>query len=288
MSEFLRRGMHWVLYRLRLRLPRTMARLSRELPLRSVSALYTPSPSSGLQPARIPRVVHQTWLTPRLGRSHAKALSAFRSRNPDFSFQFFDDVAIERYMEDHFGNHPVHEVFRNAVYGPMRTDIWRYCLLFERGGVYCDIGKAINIPLRELTSHSSAVISWEERNPEPFRPSSVVSDRLEHPDRRVINWALMFEPRHPLLESVIDGIVDKYPRFRARPFTDPKQAILELTGPIHLTECVHAFAETSALEGIRQAGINFEGAGQWELPGSYVRYLESPPYILAKDQVIVR
>ena len=43
-----------------------------------------------------------------------------------------------------------------------KVDVWRYCILYREGGVYCDIDSALAIPLRELLKDDpSEVISFE-------------------------------------------------------------------------------------------------------------------------------
>ena len=65
-------------------------------------------------------------------------------------------------MQKEFGRHPIYEVFQNAQFGPMKSDIWRYCILYRRGGVYCDIGKSMPVPIRrEVTAHATAGIAGE-------------------------------------------------------------------------------------------------------------------------------
>ena len=284
-ATFIRRSHHWIMYRLRLRAPRFWARIEFELPLRPASKVYTEVAPSGRV---IPNVVYQTWTAPLFGRTHVRELERFRALNADHAFRFFSDADISDYMAREYGQHPVYEVFKNACFGPLKTDIWRYCLLYQRGGVYCDIGKSIGISLTQLIPEgASTVLSWEKRGASPFSPPAAVSSQLQHPDKVNINWALMFAPAHPLLKRVIDGIVDKYPTYKGRLFETPKSEILRFTGPVHLTECVLAAVEAGELASAYQAGIEFHGSAHWGVPGSWVRYAEHAPYELARLKPIV-
>ncbi len=153
LSTFLQQSRNWIMYRLRLRAPKFWARVEFELPLRPATKVYTEVPASGKV---IPNVVYQTWTAPLFGRTHVKALERFRMINADYSFRFFSDADIAAYMEREFGQHPVYDVFKNACFGPLKTDIWRYCILYQRGGVYCDIGKSISMPLKQLIPEGAA------------------------------------------------------------------------------------------------------------------------------------
>lgn len=281
-----RKAWHWLVFRLHIRLPRIMAVVERQLPLRGVDDdVYTTLPDLGWA---IPSTVYQTWTAGGFGRSHRATIRALRKRNASFSFVFYDDAMIEDYMERYYGDHPIHDVFKNAQFGALRTDIWRYALLYERGGIYIDISKSIDLPLaRLLTPIAPALISWEGKA-SPFEPSARARSVLQHPDNILLNWALMFAPRHPLLKRVIDGIVDKYPDYRGIAFREPKQAILDFTGPHHLTECLLAAADAGEMDTAVQASTDFLDRAQWYAPGAWVRYLERPAYDIARDRVIVR
>ncbi|MEO6080244.1 MAG: glycosyltransferase [Steroidobacteraceae bacterium] len=272
-------------HRLRVRAPSLCALLSGELPLRTIPDLSINRPRTS---HAIPNVVYQTWKSPLFGRTHSRLLSEFRALNSDFSFQFFDDQQLAaEYMDAAYAGHPIREIFRNSCFGPMKVDIWRYCILFERGGWYCDINKSALVPLRELVSaNTSGIISYERNN---FRAGleEQGSTEIQHAGKVVSNWIFGFERGHPLLAQVIDGIVAKYRSYKGRVVEDPKKEILRFTGPEHLTQCVHEYAMTHGMSGIKQAGIDFDGRSIVEMPGSYVRYIQRPCYELARNTVIV-
>lgn len=262
-----------------------MAALERQLPLKPVEGVYNTVPDRGWA---IPSTVYQTWTENAFGRSHRRSLQQLRHRNPEFSFVLYDDAIIEDYMRQSYADHPIFKIFSGAELGPMRTDIWRYCILYERGGIYLDISKSIGLALsRLITPGTSAVISWEGKT-SAFNPSETARAVLQHPDKVMLNWALMTSPRHPLLKRVIDGIVDKYPRYKGQIFAKPKQAILDFTGPHHLTECLLAAADAGEMNDAVQTSTDFFDTAQWHAPGTWVRYVRRAPYDLARDRIIVR
>ncbi len=94
---------------------------------------------------RIPPVVYQTWEENLFGRRHLRALERFREINGDLQFILMDRTQRDAYMAESWGHHPVHAIYRGAQFGPMRADIFRYCLLHERGGYYFDAGNMPNV-----------------------------------------------------------------------------------------------------------------------------------------------
>src|SRR5271168_1901895 len=120
MRSFLTKAIHWLFYRISIRQPKLVALLAGELPIRPVSHLYTDvAPWQN----KIPNVVYQTWIEASFGRSHRNALAAFRRRNAEFSFRFFSDADIDGFMAQQFGDHPIYDVYKNAQFGPLKTDI---------------------------------------------------------------------------------------------------------------------------------------------------------------------
>jgi len=266
-----------------------MAHLMGELPLVSVTNLYQKvSLRSGLDIATefgIPKNIYQTWMQPALGKSHAAALAHFKALNPDFSFWLYDSKDMDAYMLEFYGAHPIFEIYTNAQFGPLRTDIWRYCILFERGGFYFDINKMVEAPLNTIVDPTDvAVISYEKNLLPTYLPQG--PGVLTQPDRLILNWGFGFAKGHPILAAVINNIVADYPKFKNAHVPNVKEAVLNLTGPHQLTKTIHELAASSKLS-MREAGIDFYGHGNANVHGSWVRYAAMPSYSRATDGVIV-
>jgi mannosyltransferase OCH1-like enzyme len=267
-----------------LRYPRTMARVLGELPLKSLRPIY--SVASDLE-QNIPNNVYQTWQIDRVGQTHLSELARFRAQNREYSFHFFDQRQMNEYMETYFKRDEILNVYRRAKYGPLKADIWRYCILWERGGVYFDINKMPGIPLAQLIDKADLAIISFERNPSPSRCSPSVASQLLFPHNNVLNWGLMFAKGHPFLRLVIDGIVEKASTFAGREVSSVKSSILALSGPHHLTECLYKYIEKSGADHIKQAGIDFFSEGSVEIRRAFVRYVTMPSYALSASGVIL-
>src|SRR5579871_2013773 len=239
------------------RFPKLLSTLTLQYPLKEVTGVYSePGALAESGANTIPRVVYQTWGSREFGRTHRKWLGKFRSLNPDYQFVLYDDRSMDAFMNEHYSDHEILEVYRHAKLGPLRTDIWRYCILYNRGGFYCDINKFISTPFASLAGDGvNAVISYEA-NLYEGRQGAI--DGIQMPENNAINWALGFSKQHPLLARVIDGIVRKYPQVKGVEFSDPRLATLRFTGPIHLTECLHDYARTVGVGSeTRQVGVDF-------------------------------
>jgi len=266
------------------RYPRTMARLLGELPMQSLRPIYS---VTGDLEQNIPNNVYQTWQIDKVGRTHLSELAKFRAQNSDYSFHFYDQEQMDQYMETYFKGDDILGVYQRAKYGPLKTDIWRYCILWERGGVYFDINKKPGIPLAQLVGKADLGIISFERNPSPVCCPPSVASQLLFPHNNVVNWGLMFAKGHPFLRQVIDRIVEKAPSLVGREVSNVKNSILALSGPHHLTECLYDYIEENGSSGLTQAGLDFFAKGSVEIRRAFVRYVTRSSYSLSASGVIL-
>jgi len=195
---------------------------------------------------------------------------------------------MDEYMSTYFKGEPILDVYRRANCGPLRADIWRYCILWERGGAYFDINKLPGASLSKIIAPQDTAIISFELNASPVRCPPSVASQLQFPDKMVLNWGMMFEKGHPLLRFVIDGIVEKAPNYLGREVSDIKNAIIALSGPHHLTECLYKYIERNGADDIKQAGIDFFGTAIVNVRGAFVRYTTMPSYSLSAGEAILR
>lgn len=256
----------------------------RELPLRELAD----QPATVASPAsKIPPIIIQTWEDRLFGKSHLKEMAKFRALNPEFSFELWDQAQRLDYLQQHWGHHPIFAIYQRSAFGPMRTDIFRYCLLAERGGFYFDISKGCAVPLRTLYGPESTAVITFEPHTSPFTCHPTAAARLLHPDKLALQWGFGFAPGHPLLLRMIENICAAYPQYQGKSFASPKDAIRELTGPLMFTRSLHEVFTAEPHPQVVQAGVDFNGHGIFALKGSKVRYMTVPSYTKAKNCPIV-
>lgn len=267
----------WYLYKL-------TAIFAFEFPL--VSLGDTPATIEFTYP-NIPPFVHQTWSSDRFGKTHARQLAVFRNKNPDLTFLLYDDAKMHAYMGDNWRTHEIYQIFARARYAQVATDIFRYCLIYERGGFYFDISKALQTPIRSLLgAHSTGLITYEHRI-WPTVGSQTECETTPYRDNVVAQYGFGFAKGHPLLGAVIKRICEAYPAYKGKVFKTPKTAILSFTGPEMFTEALRDYRSRQHDEALMQAGVDFNGEAIWKLKGAYVRFFSAPPYKHARQDAIV-
>lgn len=164
----------------------------------------------------IPKIIHQTFKTAKLPFITRWHISRFRKRNPEYSYEFYDDERIASFLQEHFDN----EVFRQYQrlnIGAAKADFFRYAVMLKKGGVYIDVDSAINSRLNNFILADDVAIISRERNQGLF-----------------VQWALIFEPGHPFMQKTLEMVLDNI-RNNSYP-----NDVHKMTGPQVYSDAIHA------------------------------------------------
>jgi mannosyltransferase OCH1-like enzyme len=235
---------------------------------------------------KIPLKVWQTWKTAHLPLRIARTVRRFRNNNPEYTHRLLTDLECSQFIEEHFGGTRTEQAyFRiNPAFGAARADFWRYCILFKYGGIYLDIDSTCVTPLRNIISgDDSAVLSQEKNLVDAWRADlSILNESaflakppttlLERPGNVFLQWFLIFTPKHPLLEAVIDNVTDavlKYREFSPNDRPGGHARTIYLTGPLRFTDTIWKAlaADPELINNLRIDGIDFQGKAIFQFPG---------------------
>ena len=86
----------------------------------------------------IPLNIYQTWHTKELPPLMKNIVNNITKNNPAFNYHLFDDSDCRNFILHNFDN-DVLNAFDTLVPGAYKADLWRYCVLYKKGGVYLDI-----------------------------------------------------------------------------------------------------------------------------------------------------
>ena len=178
--------------------------------------------------AIIPLHIYQTWHTKKLPPKMHECVDKLKRDNPEFTHHLYDDDDCREFIHDNF-EPEVLEAFDKMIPGAYKADLWRYCILYKKGGIYLDIKFQCQkgFKLLELCDKNYLVL---ER---PFAGKINISDELNMinshhyfnniykkidvnfwPDRRIgiYNAVMVSEPQNPLLWKCIQKIVNNVNR----------------------------------------------------------------------------
>jgi mannosyltransferase OCH1-like enzyme len=111
-------------------------KLSNEMYLKNI--INKPYPLKQNYNSVIPLNIFQTWHTKNLPPLMADAVNKIKLLNPRFNYELFDDNDCREFIEKNF---PIEvlKAYDSLIPGAYKADLWRYCILYKRGGIYLDI-----------------------------------------------------------------------------------------------------------------------------------------------------
>jgi len=261
------------------------ALLDLEFPLRKVS-LVEPSERS-CETGPIPRRVVQTWPDDRIGRSHLKSVREFRDTNPGFAFQVFTNADQQDYMNSAYRGEEILKIFNRGKSPVLRADIFRYSFLLDQGGIYIDLSKRLRTPLQQFVTGTSHIILSHERNRVPENCGVHTDPSFEQHEFLFVQWCIMSAPNNRFLHRMLENICRYSVKYEGIRFRSPKQAILELTGPIMWTRSVWEEILANGTRDYEVVDFDFGEPGFPRIPGSYVRFLPLGHYSRARDEIVL-
>jgi len=163
----------------------------------------------------IPLHVYQTWHSKDLPPKMAECVRLMKKTNPEFQFHLYDDTDCRNFIADNF-EADVLDAYDRIIPGAFKADLWRYCILYDRGGVYLDIKYKCNpgVSLADLTKGEECFVR---------EYSGDGSGLAENP---VYTGVMISPPKNPKFMNCIQRIVENVrKKYYGRNNTDP-------TGPM--------------------------------------------------------
>ncbi len=234
----------------------------------------------------IPCNVYQTWENNLFGKTHAASILEFRGLNPHLNFFLYTAKERDLYMRKHYESTRIYEIYQKANFGQIKADIFRYCIIYERGGYYFDISKGMTLPLNTLHKPSSDFFLSNENTSSLVPPDPKIFSRVSHPTKLFAQYGFGFSAHHPILARVLSNIEAYSWLFEGKTFQDPARQIRIFTGPGMFIRSIHEEILSSNMNLIETAGLDFNGASIFSQPGSHMRYRQFAPYDLVTNSIL--
>jgi hypothetical protein len=87
---------------------------------------------------KIPLDIYQTWYTKNLPPAMKRCVDRLKFDNPEFTHHLYDDKMCREFIKNKFDK-SVLQAFDKLKPGAYKADLWRYCILYKKGGIYLDI-----------------------------------------------------------------------------------------------------------------------------------------------------
>lgn len=158
----------------------------------------------------IPKRIIQTDKSSDIPLRSRAAVANIRLLNPDFEYQFFDDMQVEEFINTQFPEY--RHVFQSFAIPIQRYDFFRYLAIYRFGGFYFDMDILLASDLAELLNWGCVFpferLTWSDYLREQYGM-----------DWEVGNYAFGATPGHPFIHAIIENCV------RAQKDTEWRKAI---------------------------------------------------------------
>ena len=137
----------------------------------------------------IPKKIYQTWKTQNLPKKVSTLHKNMMIKNPEYEHIIYTDEQMNDFMNSN-AEKDIRDLYWRMNHIVAKADIWRYTILYERGGIYLDIDSMINKSLNGLIENEDQAIITAEKNQNLF-----------------VQWALIFNKNHKVLENTLTNIM---------------------------------------------------------------------------------
>ncbi len=188
----------------------------------------------------IPKTIHQTYShVSKLPPALADNIAGIKALNPGWTHILYNDVDIESFILQNYGDRILQYYHRiDAIYGAARADLFRYLLMYKKGGVYLDVKSSIVRPLDETLLESDRYLLSQWHNGKGEQHANWGLHRDLHgiiEGGEFQQWFIACVPGHPFLKAVIENVLSNIDRYNPELHGVGKPGVLRVTGPIAYT-----------------------------------------------------
>lgn len=175
---------------------------------------------------RIPRVIHQLWKDENVPARWRRAQESVKRYHKGWEYRLWTDELMDRHVRtQHADFYPTFAGFNRHI---MRVDAFRYVLMQDFGGLYCDLDYEFLRPFDY--SDAALVLSLEY--------DETYGDHMN----QVANYLFASVPGHPLWTDALANL-------RQHPPRDVRsEDVCHATGPLFLTAVF--FADGARYDGV--------------------------------------
>ena len=154
-------------------------------------------------PDHIPRVIYRSWKTKDLQHDHQLAWDVTAKNNPGYQQTLFDDNEMDHFMETFYSGR-VNNAYKKIIPNAARADLFRYCLIYKRGGVWLDMKSAAKPLCNLIRKDDKLIVSTWDKNPVHF----LCGLGPWYDFGEFQQWWIISAPNHPMLKGCIELVVD--------------------------------------------------------------------------------
>jgi len=146
----------------------------------------------------IPKIIYKTgpFKEENIPESIKKIFNNTLQNQPEYKIEYYDDDRCREFLNENFPPE-ILESYDNIIPGAYKADLFRYCLLYKKGGIYTDLPLNFGVPISSLIDH--------EKN------DLVLVNDMAHPtipDPGIQISFMAAIPNHPVYKKAIEMAVE--------------------------------------------------------------------------------
>tara|TARA_B110000971_G_scaffold196463_1_gene211624 strand:+ start:189 stop:1415 length:1227 start_codon:yes stop_codon:yes gene_type:complete len=161
----------------------------------------------------IPKTIIQTYNTRHVNIHIYNATRTWTLLNPNYKYIIFDNEECRTFIKNNF-QPIVLRTFDGLIPGAFKADLFRYCYLYKKGGVYSDIDNMCLVPMDSIINKTDSFLSVKDR-----------------PHSTIFNSFIATKPDNPVLHECIQKIVYNVTHRVYYDSSDSLMDALTYTGP---------------------------------------------------------
>jgi mannosyltransferase OCH1-like enzyme len=156
----------------------------------AIANLGLPGQPKDRSPKLIPKIIHQLWKDDSVPEKWSGNVDSVKRFHPGWEYRLWTDAKMEDYVrEQHPELFPTYIGFSRHI---MRVDVFRYVLLHDIGGLYCDLDFEFLRPYDYADAQMVFSLEADESYGDPYSA--------------IANFFMVSVPGHPFWADVLDDI----------------------------------------------------------------------------------
>ena len=155
------------------------------------------------------------------------AVTSWLVHTNNFNYYFYSDSMCDSFMKNNTSER-IYEAYVKCPLPVMKADLWRYCIIYEKGGIYADADTICLINPKYL-------INFATNYNLVFALEGIYG--LPH---LFCQWWFAAPKNSPVLKIIINNIVNKILSINFQTITD-SEFIHKVTGPTIFTESIEQY-----------------------------------------------
>jgi|TARA_R110000744_G_scaffold298632_2_gene408232 mannosyltransferase OCH1-like enzyme len=175
-------------------------------------------------------------------------IKSFEDLNPEYEVKYFNQTKVDEWFESSIYK----DGYQSLSERGERSDFFRYCYIWENGGVYVDADIFCNQPLRNWIKDQDLIVGLEADMPTSDDYFKGIGVQVDDKIKSVCNWAFAAAPKQMPLNFIINDIIQ-----------NPVKGVLQNTGPGRFTKhIISYFGNKTKINNSYLLPINAFGSNQ--------------------------